>query len=71
MVDEEDECTIWGSDLTNIVSAVTEDVGINIDGGELGLEIGRRFEGCIEKITKKIWFLSNIQEQEDKFIHGK
>lgn len=56
MVDEEDdEGIIWGSDLTNIVSAVAEDVvGINIDGGELGLEIGRRFEGCIVKKTKKI-----------------
>lgn len=50
------------------MSAVAEDVGISIDGGELGLEIGRRFWGCIKtqkqtnKQTKRFDFEGKKQE---------
>lgn len=50
------------------MSAVAEDVGISIDGGELGLEIGRRFWGCIktQKQTNK-----QTNKQKDLILRGK
>lgn len=49
MVDEEGEDIIWGSGVSNIVSVVVV-IAQDGDGGELGLDIGRRLCDCIDNL---------------------